>query len=850
VHRILKLRSIFESPEFVEDEKTRQARILINILLASLVLEILLGIFTPFISNGGWIQFFILLGMAIAQVFLLFLTWRGKVKLASLLLVTGLASGVLFASYFSGGVQAISFSVYIMVILGGGLLLGRKAVNVLALTGVVAGLGFLWAESAGLLPAYQAPDPLMVWAVTATLFAWTALVLVSSIGNTLQALEQARKEVLQRKAAEERFKSVFDNATIGLYRTTPDGQIIMANQALCRMLGYQSFSEMTLHSLTGLEVGPDTPRRAFREQIEREGQVNQLETIWQRAGGRQIYVCESARAVRDAHGKTIYYEGTVEDTTEQKLAEMALQRRLKELSVLHAVAQVSTEALSTDDIIARSTLLIRETLFPDHFGLLLLDEKENALRPHPSYQGLSAGILPALAPLDGSLCGQAYCSGLAVRLGDESPDSEYPYTTPGMRSGLCVPLRVGDQMIGVINAESSRANSFSEEDERLLLTLASQLATAIQRARLHEQTERRLRQLQALHTIDLAITSNMDLKRVLETLLEQVVTRLHVDAASVLVLVPSTQTLETVARSGFRTSALLHGHVRVGEGYAGRAAQEQKIVQVPDLNQGSEELQRSEHLGKEGFLAYVAAPLIAKERVKGVLEVFHRCPLDADEEWMEYLNALAVQAAIAVELSEVFQDLQRMNEELIHAYDTTLEGWSYALELRDQETEGHTRRVTEVTCRLARTMGLDETELLHVRRGALLHDIGKMGIPDSILRKPGPLTKEEWQIMRRHPVYAYKLLAGIPFLQQALDIPYYHHEKWDGTGYPFGLKGEEIPLAARIFAVVDVWDALSSDRPYQKGWPRDKIRQHIAEQSGLHFDPKVVDKFLYLVDNE
>lgn len=190
--------------------------------------------------------------------------------------------------------------------------------------------------------------------------------------------------------------------------------------------------------------------------------------------------------------------------------------------------------------------------------------------------------------------------------------------------------------------------------------------------------------------------------------------------------------------------------------------------------------------------------------------------------------------------------VQQTNEDLIHTYDTTLAGWVAALDLRDEETNGHSQRVTQLTVRLARAMGLDDEAIVQIRRGALLHDIGKMGIPDAILRKPGALTDEEWAIMRRHPEYADQLLAPIRFLQPALNIPYYHHERWDGTGYPCGLQGEAIPLPARIFAVVDVYDALRSDRPYRAGWSEERTRSYIRAQAGSHFDPAVVEVFLGL----
>jgi putative two-component system response regulator len=198
------------------------------------------------------------------------------------------------------------------------------------------------------------------------------------------------------------------------------------------------------------------------------------------------------------------------------------------------------------------------------------------------------------------------------------------------------------------------------------------------------------------------------------------------------------------------------------------------------------------------------------------------------------------------QLLEERAKLQRAHHELAQAYDETLKGWSLALELRDNETQGHSQRVTELTLSLAQAMGIGDGEIVHIRRGALLHDIGKMGIPDSILHKPGPLNEDEWKIMHQHPVYAYQVLSPIGYLRPALDIPYNHHEKWNGSGYPRGLKGEQIPLAARIFAVVDVWDALRCDRPYRAAWSDDNVRAYIREQAGIHFDPSIVKVFLKL----
>jgi putative two-component system response regulator len=198
-------------------------------------------------------------------------------------------------------------------------------------------------------------------------------------------------------------------------------------------------------------------------------------------------------------------------------------------------------------------------------------------------------------------------------------------------------------------------------------------------------------------------------------------------------------------------------------------------------------------------------------------------------------------------LVEERANIEQAHLELLSAYDATIEGWSRAMDLRDKETEGHTQRVTTLSEKLAILAGVNESELTFVRRGALLHDIGKLGIPDSILLKTDKLTDEEWEIMRRHPQYAYDMIHPIEYLRPAIDIPYCHHEKWDGTGYPRGLKGEEIPLSARIFAIVDVWDALTSDRPYRPAWDKERTLKYINEKSGTHFDPRVVELFNKLV---
>jgi putative nucleotidyltransferase with HDIG domain len=425
------------------------------------------------------------------------------------------------------------------------------------------------------------------------------------------------------------------------------------------------------------------------------------------------------------------------------------------------------------------------------------------------------------------------------------------YMQLNVRSLAFAIMEYEHELVGSLNAMTTGENrDFTEEELLLLQGIADQAALAIINTRLYKDAHRRLEHLQALRAIDVAIASNHDLHKTFDVLLGQVTGQLEVDAAVILIFDKGKQHLEYAASRGFQTPTLRYTRLRIGEGIAGRAAQQREIVRIDDLRTDPQTLVHSPTLAQEGFVSYCAAPLIIQGQVTGVLEIFHRTLLDPDQEWLDFLETLAGQLAIAVESTSLFADLQKMNEELFNAYDSTIEGWSHALDLRDKETEGHTLRVTELTLKMARAFGFSEAELVHVRRGGLLHDIGKMGIPDRILLKEGPLTPEEWEIMRQHPVYAHEMLLPIEYLRPTLDIPYCHHEKWDSSGYPRGLKGEEIPLIARIFAVVDVWDAVTSDRPYRPAWSREKALDHIQEEAGTHFDPHVVAVFMNLIEHK
>lgn len=414
----------------------------------------------------------------------------------------------------------------------------------------------------------------------------------------------------------------------------------------------------------------------------------------------------------------------------------------------------------------------------------------------------------------------------------------------GEQNVMGIPLVAQDILVGIL--WFSRNQPHLTESLQLLGVFGEMVANAIHRARQMETTQHRLQRLAALHDIDRAITHNTDLNVTLNIILGHVVSQLKVDAAAILLLNTTNQHIEYAVGTGFASHRIRSASIRIDTCNAGQVRMAADLSGVRKIFNCKDICLPLHLVELEGFSTHYGTPLVIRGQVKGVLELFNRSELNPDEEWFSFLETLATQTAIAVDNAELFNGLQLSNTELTLAYETALEGWVRALDLRDEETEWHTRRVTEMTLHLASAMGVDSSELIHIRRGALLHDIGKMGVSDRILNKNGPLSEAEWTIMKRHPVYARDLLTPITYLQPSIEIPYFHHEKWDGSGYPDGLKADAIPFSARIFAVVDVWDALRSDRPYRPAWSTNQARRYLRDQSSIHFDPQVVEKFFEL----
>ncbi|MBT3390041.1 MAG: GAF domain-containing protein [Chloroflexi bacterium] len=503
------------------------------------------------------------------------------------------------------------------------------------------------------------------------------------------------------------------------------------------------------------------------------------------------------------------------------------------------------------------SLTIVETLRSE-FGqsncsLLLIEPKTRALKRlaavGPYAKEVSSGKAlyldgPGLAPT-------AAREQRIINIGDVTQQPNYVPNWAAARSEMAIPLIVNGEVIGIIDIQSAEINAFQKDDERLVSVFAERAALALENTRLYDGQQQQLAFLNALHQIDLAITGSMDLQVVLGVVLRHVKTELAADAANIILLDSATASFKLVAHEGYRERNSHLQNIRYTNSLGADIVMQGKSMHSKDIQQACVNPERKAIFEREGLHGYYGTPLIAKGEIKGVLELlFKQQDFELDHQWQYFADTIATQAAIAVDNANLFEKLEHSNMELSLAYDTTLEGWAKALELRDQETEGHSRRVTELAVKLGRAMNVQGADMIQLRRGAILHDIGKMGVPDHILQKPGPLTDEEWEIMRLHPVYAYEWLRSIRYLQPALDIPHYHHERWDGSGYPEGLRGEQIPKAARLFAIVDVWDALRSDRPYRKAWTHQKAIEHLKKQSGSHFDPAVVVSFLAIIDSQ
>lgn len=635
-----------------------------------------------------------------------------------------------------------------------------------------------------------------------------ALPIYNENGQLVKGINIVR-DISGRKHMEDllsRYELFVQNARdIFLFIRQSDGQIIDANEAAVRSYGYSYEELFSMHydALLAPEVR-ETSQALYTRRTFSSGIL--FETLHVRKDGIIFPVEVSLQGVSLQTERIIL--AVIRDATIRKHAEEELRKEKDFVERLIETAQAAVLLVDAQGRIMRlnkflsdlSGYALEEVIHKDWVATFI---------PHEDQFSVRALFTQAMndIPTLGSI---------------------YPIVT---RDGRLCQIEWHDKTL-------------RDKDNRVTGLLAIGLDVT-ERLKIENKNRQQFKRLTALRDIDTVITSSLNRSVTLSALLKHVQEELEVDAADILSFSASSQTMQTLAQIGFNNLRIDSMPFKVEGSTCLQAINERRNQCIADVSKIS--ARRVETFVREGFVASCITPLIVKGQIKGVLEIFQRRSYSPDSEWLEFLDTLAGQTAIALDNADLFEGLQRSNMELMRAYEATIEGWSRAMDLRDQYTEGHSTRVTDLTLRLAKAMHIPEDQLIHIQRGSLLHDIGKMAIPDQILLKPGQLTAEEWEIMRRHPDYALDFLSAIHFLRPALDIPYCHHEKWDGSGYPRGLKGNTIPLAARIFAVVDVWDALSSNRPYRQAWLPDKVSEHIRRESGKHFDSQVVETFLNLI---
>jgi PAS domain S-box-containing protein/putative nucleotidyltransferase with HDIG domain len=670
------------------------------------------------------------------------------------------------------------------------------------------------------------------------------------------------RDVTERKITEAVLhlqSSALNAAANAIVITDRDGTIEWVNPAFTTLTGYEFAEAIGKNPSQLVKSGHHEP--AFYQHMWQTilaGQVWQGEMVNRRKDGQLYTEEQTITPLYSPDGQVTQFIAIKHDITERKQTERALQRRSRIQEWLAAFGRVLSTDLDLDAIFRTAESCLKEMVDCPNIGITLIDSKQEALEAaYFSSDGVLLGLhlfppvkykeQPTPGPRARAILEKTPVIANDLQANRKKTGGLLVGSQKEPQSAIYLPMVVEDQVIGLLELQSYQPQAYTQEQVEWLSVAAHQLGLTIQNARLYRWSQQRLEELSAVHAIDSAVTGHLGLQQTFEILVKQALVRLGADAAAILLFDPHAQELYYAYGRGFHTTTIEKNRLSLGEGLAGQAALEKRLVQSNNLQHEEGQTFRQSAWQEEGFKAYFGSPLLVEDTIIGVLEVFQRSSLVPDDDWLRFLRILAGQAAIAIDSNRLFEDLRLANAEILNAYESAIEGWSQAMDLRDKETEGHTLRVTEMTLTLARALGVSEQDLAHIRRGALLHDIGKLGVPDHILLKTGPLTDEEWVLMKQHPVNAYRMLEQNAFLNPALDIPYCHHEKWDGSGYPRGLKGTDIPLAARIFTVVDVWDALTSDRPYRTAWSPTKALAYIREQCGRHFDPRVAAAFIDFV---
>jgi PAS domain S-box-containing protein len=646
----------------------------------------------------------------------------------------------------------------------------------------------------------------------------------------------ARNEALNR--------AIIEFSPVGIAIRNSQGRLQYGNEAWCRIRGMSM--EKILESEKQLEGRALIDKSVYKSEI-----VSQVLEIYEKGGAYFFPEVETRENVPGAaRWVSLYFYGIVKESGEVESVVTLTQditvrkERERELQALISLSSALRAAVTRSEMQPIILDQVQNLLHVDGAGVVMRDPENYDVLVGKGIGEWSTWDEGTRQPSDKGIAGEILATAQPYISQNVHADPHLWGNYIGRINALAaVPLIAHEQTIGLLVVGS--LTEIPATTLRILSAIGEIAANALYRSILYDQTERRLQWLSAARSIDQAISNSLDLHTTLNIVLEKAISQLKVNAADILLLKEGNR-LVYVAGRGFRTATAGKTSLLVGQIQAGRAALERRTILIPDYE--STTGWNCELMKDETFRGYCVVPLIAKGQLKGVIEVFDRRPFTVDSEWVEFLESLAGQAAISIDNASMLETIQKTNMETTVALDSTLEGWSRTIEMRNKEVPGHTKRIADMTQRLALEMGIDYRELIHIRRGALLHDVGTLMVPERIIHKAGQLTPGEKKIVAQHPSHSLEMLSPIGFLRPVLEIPYCHHENWDGTGYPRRLKGDEIPIAARIFAVADVWEALTHDTAYRTAWNQQDALNQITEQEGRRFDPRVVAAFTKLID--
>ncbi len=514
---------------------------------------------------------------------------------------------------------------------------------------------------------------------------------------------------------------------------------------------------------------------------------------------------------------------TVEMTTLSSFATL-FDSTLKENTIFENLMQAVSRTINCDVVTVFAFETDREYL--SVAAAYNMNEMETSIRI-PGEYGLVGTVLEKGAPL-------------VVEDTDQEPRFRQLLETRRIRSAIYAPMKWREETYGVITVGSLHRNAFGPYDLNLLNALAIQASVAVHNARLYVDLEDRIGELHAIFEIDKAITSAVDLDTVLQQIVQMSIGLFDAKISSLMLLDEDSQELVMAAAHGMSEEYIHKGNIKVGESIAGRVITEGRPIHVPDITNDPRHV-FSVNARNEGLTSLLSVPLSLKDKVIGVLNIYTNEQHNFTPHEINLFTSLASQAAIAIENARLFESLEEIYLDVITALAS-------AIDARDSYTHGHSHRVTEYAVLIAEEMGLTPEEIDIIRNASILHDVGKIGIKEEILKKPGKLTEDETLEMQYHPFIGTRILQSVKLLEPVLPLVYHHQEKYDGSGYPEGLSGEDIPLGARIIGVCDAFEAMTSDRPYRKALPVEKAMAELRNEAGRQFDPDVVDLFFRLAE--